>query len=123
MSPLTVLLVDDHAFFRRSLQRLLQGNEGVEVIGSAANGQEALELSGRLCPDAVVMDIQMPGLTGIDTCRQMKATGAAAKVVLYSASDDLLAFAATAGVADGYLRKDDVFTELIPQVREVASRF
>jgi DNA-binding NarL/FixJ family response regulator len=119
MMPIRVLLVDDHAFFRRSLQRLLEADAALRVAASATDGREALELAVALAPDVVVMDIQMPRLDGVTASRAIKDARTAVKVLLYSAHEEHLERASLASAADGYLRKDDVFTDLIPRIHRL----
>ena len=66
-----VLLVDDHKQVRAGLQSLLKAGEDIEVVGSAADGQEALELVGRVEPDVVLMDLSMPGMGGVEAARRL----------------------------------------------------
>jgi DNA-binding NarL/FixJ family response regulator len=66
-----VVLVDDHKLVRAGLQSLLEACEDIEVVGSAADGREALELAGRLQPDVVLMDLSMPGMGGVEATRRL----------------------------------------------------
>ncbi|MGH3028921.1 MAG: response regulator, partial [Gaiellaceae bacterium] len=70
LEDLRVLLVDDHDLFRSGLRSLLE-EQGLQVAGEADNGQSALRLVSELAPDVVVMDLNMPGLTGVETTRQL----------------------------------------------------
>src|SRR4051812_12395342 len=69
--PLQVLLVDDHTLVRSGVRSLLEGLEDVSVVGEASDGREAIELSARLKPDLVLMDVAMAGLNGIEATRQI----------------------------------------------------
>src|SRR5512139_2571519 len=71
MSRIRVFLVDDHEIVRAGIKVLLMAEEDMEIIGEAASGQEAVDLARRLRPDVVVMDVQMPGLNGIEATRQI----------------------------------------------------
>jgi PleD family two-component response regulator len=64
--PIRVLIADDHALFRRGLEMVLQGEPGLELVGQASDGQEAVQLAGEVVPDVVLMDIRMPKMTGIE---------------------------------------------------------
>ena len=101
-----VLIADDHALFRDGLRSLLEAR-GVEVVGEAANGQEAVEMALDLRPDVVLMDLAMPELTGIEAteriCHQELDI---AVVVLTASDDDLHLFEAIKRGAQGYLLKD-----------------
>ncbi len=105
--PLKVLLVDDHALFRAGIASLLASRPGVEVVGQAQNGREALEAARKLKPDLVLMDVHMPGVDGIQATRLIKAELPAVKVVMLTVSDqDKDLFEAIKGGAHGYLLKN-----------------
>jgi DNA-binding NarL/FixJ family response regulator len=82
----TVLIVDDHASFRTSARALLQA-EGFDVVGEAADGEEALEAVAKLRPDVVLLDIQLPGLDGLTIAEQLAAVPNPPAVVLISSRD------------------------------------
>jgi DNA-binding NarL/FixJ family response regulator len=118
--PIRVLIADDHAFFRRGLEVVLQGEAGLELVGQASDGQEAVQLAGEVAPDVVLMDIRMPKITGIEAARQMKEVAPSAKIVMLTISDeeeDL--FEAIRAGASGYLLKDIPLDELADSVRAV----
>ena len=71
MSPLRIVIVDDHAVVRRGVRALLESQPGWEVAGEAVTGREAVELAKRLYPDIVVMDLSLPELNGLDAARQI----------------------------------------------------
>jgi len=100
-----VVLADDHSLFRAGLASLLAA-WGIEVVGQAAGGREAVELTWRLKPDLVLMDIGMPGGGGLDATREIKAATPDVKVVIVTASDDAEdVFEAIKSGAEGYLLK------------------
>ena len=100
-----LLLVDDHALFLEGLRNLLLAS-GHEVAGTANNGREALVKAEELQPDVVLMDVQMPGLDGIETTRLIKAKYPAAKIVMLTVSQDYrYLFEAIKAGASGYLLK------------------
>jgi DNA-binding NarL/FixJ family response regulator len=102
-----VLIADDHAVIRSGLSQLVSAIDDVELVGTAENGQEAIELCARSAPDVVLMDLEMPLVDGIEATRQIKVTyPEVAVVVLTSFSDrDRILRALDAGAA-GYLLKD-----------------
>ena len=116
-----MLLVDDHDLFRSGLRSLLE-EQGLQVVGEADNGREALRLVGELAPDVVVMDLKMPGLTGVETTRQVTSIAPRTRVVVLtiSADDDDVMDAVVAG-ACGYLLKDSSIDTLIAGIRAAAS--
>jgi len=116
-----VLLVDDHKMMRDGLRAVLE-KEGIEVVGEAATGHEALALARRLKPDVVVMDISMPELNGIDATRRIVADAPGTKVIgLSMNSDRRYVIAMFAAGAVGYLLKNAAAEELIQAVRTVMS--
>lgn len=76
--------MDDHDFFRSTLVRYLKGLQGLEIVGEAKNGREALEISKKVSPHLVIMDVMMPEMDGIDACRAIKELNPEIKVVLFS---------------------------------------
>ena len=116
-----VILVDDHDLFRTGLVNLLT-EQGVHVIGEAATGDAALRLVRDLAPDVVVMDINMPGISGVDATREIAAFAPRTRVVVLtiSADDGDVVDAVMAG-ACGYLLKDSSIQELIAGIRAAAA--
>ncbi len=107
MSPLRILLVDDHVLFRKGLARLLDAQPDFEVVGEAADGLEAVEQARVLRPDLVLMDLRMPGCDGLAATRRIKGELPAVQVVMLSVSEDEHDFfEAIRSGADGYLVKD-----------------
>jgi DNA-binding NarL/FixJ family response regulator len=121
LDELRVLVVDDHDLFREGLRNLLE-EQGVNVVGEAANGQTAIRLASELAPDVVVMDLNMPGLTGVETTRQLAGVVPLTRVLVLtiSADDDDVMKAVMAG-ACGYLLKDASIQDLITGIRAAAS--
>ena len=118
--PIRVALVDDHAVLRRGLAQLLDGEADIEVVGTAADGSDALDLVRRTQPDVVIMDLQMPGTDGVAATRQVVAEGVTDVLVLTSFSDaDRIVAALDAG-AVGYLLKDAEPEDVIEGVRAVS---
>lgn len=116
-----VVLVDDHAVVREGLARLVDGTADMEVVGTAADGGEVLEMVRRSRPDVVLMDLQMPGLDGVAATRAVVEAGLGAQVlVLTSFSDEERIVAALDAGAVGYLLKDAEADDVLDGVRAVS---
>ncbi len=101
-----VVIVDDHALFRRGLRALLEGEPGLEVVGDASDVNEALRLVEQQCPDVLLLDNHMPGVHGIDALPMFKATCPATRILMLTVSEDPADLQrALARGADGYLLK------------------
>jgi DNA-binding NarL/FixJ family response regulator len=104
--PIRVLIADDHPVFRRGMHALLDSVAGTEVVGEAADGDEAATLAAELRPDVVLMDIKMPGLSGIEATRRIVATDPAIGVLIVTmVEEDDAVFAAIRVGARGYVVK------------------
>ena len=121
LDEVRVLVVDDHDLFRTGLKTLLE-EQGVNVVGEAPNGQTAIRLASELAPDVIIMDLNMPGLTGVETTRKLTGIAPLTRVVVLtiSADDDDVMDAVMAG-ACGYLLKDASIQELIIGIRAAAA--
>jgi DNA-binding NarL/FixJ family response regulator len=118
--PVRILLVDDQALFRRALATLIAEQAEFEVVGEAENGLEAVELAHALLPDLVVMDIEMPVMTGVEATRRIRDELAGVKVVILSVSEaDDHVFDAIRFGAHGYLLKDLRPEQLYELIRAV----
>jgi two-component system response regulator NreC len=119
-TPIRVLIVDDHAVLRQSLRYLLEAQGGIEVVGEAANGREAVDLSEKLQPDVVLMDTVMPGLNGIEATRQIRRQQPKTKVLMLTGylEDEHVAGALKAG-ASGYVVKKSELDELLLGIQAV----
>jgi two-component system NarL family response regulator len=118
VDPIRVLIADDHALFRRALEMVLKKEPGIELVGQASDGAEAVRMAGESLPDVVLMDIRMPKITGIEAARRVKEAAPSVKVVMLTVSDeeeDL--FDATRAGASGYLLKGIPLDEVAEAVR------
>jgi DNA-binding NarL/FixJ family response regulator len=114
-----VVLAEDHAMVRRGLEQFLGGVEDLEVVGLAADGAEAIEVARATRPDVVLMDLQMPGVDGVQATRAIVAEGTAAVLVLTSFSDAERILGALDAGALGYLLKDAEPEEVVAGIRAV----
>ena len=120
-SPIRVLLVDDHAIVREGLQMLLSEEADIEVVGQAADGNEALTAAASLHPDVILMDLVMPELDGIQAMQRLRAISPASRVlVLTSFTDDRRVHDAIQAGATGYLLKDVLKPDLLRAIRAAA---
>ncbi|MBT2487914.1 response regulator transcription factor [Streptomyces sp. ISL-96] len=117
-----VLIVDDQVMVREGFTVLLNAMPGIEVVGEAVNGREAITKVAELRPDVVLMDIRMPELNGIDATREIVAADAEAKVLVLTTFDlDEYVYQALRAGASGFLLKDASARQLADGVRVVAS--
>jgi DNA-binding NarL/FixJ family response regulator len=119
-ASVTVCIADDHAVVREGIRRVLEGEPGVRVIGEAADGDAALELVERLRPEVLVVDVAMPGRTGLAVAAELTRRGSSTRVLVLSMHDEpqYLREARRAG-ARGYLLKDSPPAVLRRAVRDV----
>jgi DNA-binding NarL/FixJ family response regulator len=104
---LRILLVDDHVLFRKGVAVLLLNRSGIQVVGEAGNGLEAIEMARETLPDVILMDIEMPKCNGLEATRRIKREMPHVKVVMLTVSDDdQNLFEAIKSGAQGYLLKD-----------------
>jgi two-component system nitrate/nitrite response regulator NarL len=109
-----VLLIDDHALVRRGIEELLQ-SRGVQVVASVSSGEEGVRRARELAADIILLDVKMPGMSGIETLKELRASGVATPVVMLTMSrEDADLSAALRGGAQGYLLKDIEPEELMP---------
>jgi DNA-binding NarL/FixJ family response regulator len=122
MDKLRILIAEDSAPFREGLRNLLQSVESLEVVGEATSGQEAIQLARQLQPDIVLMDLQMPGLNGIEATRQIVYTSPHISILMLTMfEDDESVFAALRAGARGYLLKGALKAEIVRAIQGVAS--
>lgn len=117
---ITVLIADDHKVLRQALRAVLEAEHDIHVVGEAENGRQAVEMTKRLQPDVVLMDIAMPLLNGMEAIRQINAQHLKSKVLILSGhtDDDYVGRTINAGAA-GYLLKQGNVEEIVTAIREV----
>jgi len=121
VSQISLLLVDDHALFREGLASLLSYQPDFTVVGEAASGEEAVERARELVPDVVLMDIDLPGIDGIEATRRIKRQLPEVRVVMLTVYDDHeRLFQSIKAGAQGYLIKNIRSAELLDQLRGLA---
>lgn len=117
MTPVSVILVDDEALIRTGLRLLLDGADGITVVGEATNGREALQLVDATQPDIALIDIRMPGLDGVATTEALSAQHPTVKVIILTTFDhDQTVVAALRAGAVGFLLKDTSPPDLIAAI-------
>ena len=120
MDRIRILVVEDHPLFRQGLRDVLRSESDIDVVGEAANGEEAVAMTQALTPDAVILDINLPDQNGLQVTRQLKALHSSAAVVLLTAYDDSeqILHAFRAG-GSAYCPKDVTPTHLVQILRQV----
>ncbi len=122
MDKIRILIADDHAVVREGTRTLLEREPDMEVVGEAADGEEALRLLNKLKPDVAILDISMPKLSGIEVTRQIKPQLPTLAILILTAYDnDEYVFALLEAGAAGYLLKDVPSREVVDAVRAVHS--
>jgi DNA-binding NarL/FixJ family response regulator len=122
MDPFHVLIADDHPLFRKGMRALLVTADDLEVVGEATTGQEAIDLAATLQPDVILMDLQMPGVNGIEATRQILHTSPHIRILVITLfEDDESVFSALRAGARGYVLKDAKEEEMLRAIRAVAT--
>jgi DNA-binding NarL/FixJ family response regulator len=117
----TIVLADDHPIVRRGLRTLLEAETDFQVVGEAGDGIEAVRLTERLKPDVVVVDLMMPGMTGLEVTRQVASRVPRTQIIVLSMYDsDAYVREAVRGGAGGYVLKEASPSDLVSAVRAVA---
>jgi DNA-binding NarL/FixJ family response regulator len=121
MPPVRILIADDHAVVRAGLRALLEHHPHFQVVAEASTGQEAITLAQQVKPDVAVLDVRMPGMSGIEACRQIVGSVEGCRVIVLTtyAEDDLLFSAIRAG-ASGYVLKRIGDNDLVTAVERVS---
>jgi len=117
-----VLIVDDHILVRTGIERMLSETEGIEVVGQASDGEEAVQKARELSPDIVLMDVKMPGIGGVEATRKITRTNPAIGVIGLTASgDETFVQRLLQAGAKGYLTKGTSYEEVIRAIRLVSA--
>lgn len=121
MENLRVLIADDHAVVRAGIRLLLDSQEGIEVVGEAKDGAEAVEKTRELAPDVVLMDVAMAGLSGLGAAREIRRTNPDTRVLMLTMHDDEeYFFEALSSGASGYILKEATAEEVVSSLRTVS---
>lgn len=120
-APASILIIDDHPLLRRGVSQLLELEDDLELVGEAGEAEKGIRLTLELDPDMVLLDLNMPGMNGIETLKRLREEGFAGRVVMFTVSDheEDVVDALQAG-ADGYLLKDMDPDELVRQMRQAS---
>ncbi|HBO37327.1 MAG TPA: two-component system response regulator NarL [Pasteurellaceae bacterium] len=116
-----VLIIDDHPLMRRGIKQLIELEDNFEVVGDAGNGNEGIALALQTEPDLIILDLNMKGLSGLDTLKALRTENVDARIVILTVSDardDI--FALIDAGADGYLLKDTEPDTLLSQIKQIA---
>ncbi len=119
-STIRLMLVDDHQLFRQGIKSILQRHDDIEVVAEASDAQEALKIAEDVAPDLILMDLNMPGLDGLEACRHFKSRLPSTRIIIVTVSRDLnsIVNAVKAG-ASGYVTKDMDADKLLTTIRRV----
>ena len=121
METLRVLIADDHAIVRAGIRLLLDSQEGIEIVGEAKDGAEAVAKTRELAPDVVLMDVAMPGLSGLEATREIRQTNPDTRVLMLTMHDDEeYFFQAVSLGASGYILKEATPEEVVTAIRIVS---
>ncbi|VEB21953.1 response regulator [Avibacterium volantium] len=121
LDKMKILLIDDHPLMRRGIKQLLELDEAFEVVGDAGSGTEGIHLALRTSPDLIILDLNMKGLSGLDTLKALRAENVDARIIILTVSDaknDV--FTLVDAGADGYLLKDTEPDLLLGQIKRIA---
>lgn len=121
LDKMKVLLIDDHPLMRRGIKQLLELDEAFEVVGDASSGDEGINLSLKTSPDLIILDLNMKGLSGLDTLKALREEDIDARIIILTVSDaknDV--FTLVDAGADGYLLKDTDPELLLSQIKRIA---
>ncbi|PJG86166.1 two-component system response regulator NarL [Conservatibacter flavescens] len=122
LEKIKILIIDDHPLMRRGIKQLIELEDSFEVVGDAGSGNEGIALALQTNPDLIILDLNMKGLSGLDTLRALRNEDIDARIVILTVSDakaDI--FALVDAGADGYLLKDTEPDMLLVQLKRIAS--
>src|SRR5262249_55846648 len=120
MNPIRIVIADDHPVFRFGLRALLNAMPDTEVVGEVTSGEEVIALAGSVRPDVILMDINMPGVNGIEATRRIRETNSDIRVLMVTMLEDDSIFAAMRAGARGYVVKGAEPSEVLRAIRTVA---
>jgi len=121
MTPVSVCLVDDQTLVRQGIRSLLELSDDIRIVGEAADGTQAMEIIPQVKPDVVLLDMRMPGMSGLDVLNALAAKGdMPPTIILTTFDDDQLVLAGLKAGARGYLLKDVSLEQLVDAVKAVA---
>ncbi len=120
MEAYRIVLADDHGMFREGIRKILEEQDGIEVVGEASDGLELLELIKKVTAHMVILDISMPNMRGIEATSEIKAINSDIKVLILTMhkNTEYLYHAVSAG-AEGFLLKADAYSELFSAIKEI----
>ncbi|MBL4624135.1 MAG: response regulator transcription factor [Flavobacteriales bacterium] len=122
MSEIKIVLVDDHALIRAGYKSILDDIEDITLIGEAANGEAAIQIVGELKPDVLVLDITMPGKSGLEVAKELRANGSDVKILMLSMhKEEAYIKQSIENGADGYLVKDTDSDHFIQAIRTIST--
>lgn len=120
MSKINVLIADDHSLFRQGLKQILELEEDITVVAQASNGEEAVKLAKEKDPDIILMDINMPGINGLQAIKELKQEKIGAKIIVLTIHEDREYLFKTLQMgAEGYVLKDAEPSVLVEAIRSV----
>ncbi|MGE0493781.1 MAG: response regulator [Vulcanimicrobiota bacterium] len=115
-----LMIVDDQRLFREGIKSLLKTHDGIEVVAEAEEGQQAVEMAPDCAPDVILLDLNMPGIDGIETCRLLKTELPSSRIVILTVSKELASIvSAVKAGASGYLTKDTPSEKVVETVKRV----
>jgi DNA-binding NarL/FixJ family response regulator len=121
MNPITVLLVDDHPVIRSGIRTLLEKETDIDVVGEAENGHQAIQMAADLMPNVIVLDMEIPGMNGIEVAKQLRKEGMPGRVLALSGHSDIYYIEQLlAAGASGYLVKEEAPMNILEAIRGVA---
>ena len=121
MNPITVLLVDDHPVIRSGIRTLLEKETDINVVGEAENGHQAIQMAADLSPNVIVLDMEIPGMNGIEVAKQLRKDGMPGRVLALSGHSDIYYIEQLlAAGASGYLVKEEAPMNILEAIRGVA---
>ena len=120
MAPTRVLLVDDHEIARKGIRSVLTADAGLDIVSEAVDGEEAVKRTEELLPDIILLDISLPGISGIQAARQIRAISPNSRIIFLSQHDSIqIAKDALSVGAHGYVVKSDAGRDLLSAIQTV----